>query len=436
MSVSLFHERLIIMAKSNKNLHLTLSERQIIQRGIENGSTKTSIAATLGKDKSTIGKEIKAHRKHSHICSFDPACANKDRCKHHHVCKNCADLVVFKCKRRDRSPGACNGCPKYQHCRFDKFTYSADIANKEYMADLINSREGINMTYSELKALADIIVPLIKKGQSPYQIITSHPELNISEKTLYNYIESGVFRQFGLLDIDLRVKTRRISKKDSVKYKKREDRKFLIGHTYDDFISYTDDNDNVSIVEMDTVYNGQSGPFMQTFKFLSYSFMFIIYHEEKTAKVMVEGVDLLESILGKELFLKEVEVIKTDRGSEFSDAEGLEKDNDGSMRTHVFYCDPMSSRQKGSLENYHKEIRYICPKGTNLQALGLDSQEKANLIVSHINSQPKEYLKGKSPLEMMEFLNPDLYKRFIEFGIKKIENDDIILKPYLLKEDN
>ena len=76
------------------------------------------------------------------------------------------------------------------------------------------------MTYSELKVLADIIVPLIKKGHSPYQIITSHPELNISEKTLYNYIESGVFRQFGLLDIDLRVKTRRISKKDSVKYKK------------------------------------------------------------------------------------------------------------------------------------------------------------------------------------------------------------------------
>lgn len=434
MSVSLFHERLIIMAKSNKNLHLTLSERQIIQRGIENGATKASIAATLGKDKSTIGKEIKAHRKHSHVCSFDPACANKDRCKHHHVCKDCADLVVFKCKRRDRSPGACNGCPKYQHCRFDKFTYSADVANKEYKADLIESREGINMTYSELKALADIIVPLIKKGQSPYQIITSHPELNISEKSLYNYIESGVFRQFGLLDIDLRVKTRRISKKDSVKYKKREDRKFLVGRTYNDFISYTNDHDNnVSIVEMDTVYNGQSGPFMQTFKFLSYSFMFIIYHEEKTAKAMVEGVDFLESILGEDLFKKEVEVIKTDRGTEFSDADGLEKDNDGSTRTHVFYCDPMQSCQKGSLENNHKEIRYICPKEAGLKELGFDSQEKANLMVSHINSQPKENLKGKSPLEMMEFLSPDLYKKFLEFGIKKIENDEIILKPYLLK---
>ena len=107
---------------------------------------------------------------------------------------------------------------------------------------------------------------------------------------------------------------------------------------------------------MDTVYNGQSGPFMQTFKFLSYSFTLIIYHEEKSAKAMVEGVDLLETILGKDLFLKEVKVIKTDRGSEFSDAEGLEKDNDGSMRTYVFYCDPMQSCQKGSLENNHKEV--------------------------------------------------------------------------------
>ena len=57
-------------------------------------------------------------------------------------------------------------------------------------------------------------------------------------------------------------------------------------------------------------------------------------------------------------------------------------------------------------------------------------------MVSHINSQPKEKLKGKSLLEMMEFLSPDLYKKFIEFGIKKIETDEIILKPYLLKEDN
>ena len=62
---------------------------------------------------------------------------------------------------------------------------------------------------------------------------------------------------------------------------------------------------------MDTVYNnGSTGPFMQTFKFLDYSFMFIVYQEEKTAKSMVEGVDLLEKILGEDLFSEEVAIIK------------------------------------------------------------------------------------------------------------------------------
>lgn len=210
--------------------------------------------------------------------------------------------------------------------------------------------------------------------------------------------------------------------------KKREDRKYLKGRTYDDFINYTNENKNLSIVEMDTVYNNSStGPFMQTFKFLSYSFMFIIYQEVKSSSAMVEGLDLLETILGKELFSKEVEVLKTDRGSEFIDADGFEKEENGSRRTRVFYCDPMASGQKGSFENKHKEIRYICTKETDLKKLGLTSQEKVNLAASHINSQSKENLKGKSPLEMMEFLNPELYKRFIEYGVKKIERDKNII---------
>ena len=54
-------------------------------------------------------------------------------------------------------------------------------------------------------------------------------------------------------------------------------------------------------------------------------------------------------------------------------------------------------------------------------------------MVSHINSQPKEKLKGRTPLEIMKFMNPELFKRFIEHGIKEIEKDKVILKPYLLK---
>lgn len=424
------------MSSNNKNLHLTAQERIIIEKGIENGSTKAAIALTIGKDKSTVGKEIKKHRELVHKSSYKINCANMKNCSHNHVCDNCADFKPFTCNRRDRSPGACNGCSKYTYCRYDKYRYKADFSHKKYREDLVDSRTGINMSYEECKAMADIIVPLIKAGHSPYHIVTNHPELNISEKTLYNYIENGIFREFGLLDIDLRIKTKRkITKKASNKYKKREDKKYLNGRTYDDFINYTAENKNLSVVEMDTVYNnGSTGPFMQTFKFLDYSFMFIVYQEEKTAKSMVEGVDLLEKILGEDLFSEEVAIIKTDRGSEFCDAEGFEKEENESRRTRIFYCDPMASGQKGSLENNHKEIRYICPKENDLKDLGLNSQEKANLIVSHINSQSKEHLKGKSPLEVMEFMNPALYQKFKDFGIERINKDNIVLKPYLLKD--
>lgn len=424
------------MSSNNKNLHLTVQERIIIEKGIENGSTKAAIALTIGKDKSTVGKEIKKHRELVHKSSYKINCANMKNCSHNHVCDNCADFKPFTCNRRDRSPGACNGCSKYTYCRYDKYRYKADFSHKKYREDLVDSRTGINMSYEECKAMADIIVPLIKAGHSPYHIVTNHPELNISEKTLYNYIENGIFREFGLLDIDLRIKTKRkITKKASNKYKKREDKKYLNGRTYDDFINYTAENKNLSVVEMDTVYNnGSTGSFMQTFKFLDYSFMFIVYQEEKTAKSMVEGVDLLEKILGEDLFSEEVAIIKTDRGSEFCDAEGFEKEENESRRTRIFYCDPMASGQKGSLENNHKEIRYICPKENDLKDLGLNSQEKANLIVSHINSQSKEHLKGKSPLEVMEFMNPALYQKFKDFGIERINKDNIVLKPYLLKD--
>ena len=52
---------------TNKDVtHLTSEERRIIETGIRNGSTKTAIAKIIGKDNSTVGKEIKLHRKLKH----------------------------------------------------------------------------------------------------------------------------------------------------------------------------------------------------------------------------------------------------------------------------------------------------------------------------------------------------------------------------------
>ena len=69
------------METTNRNRHLTLEERRIIEQGIRNGSRKSAIAETLGKDKSTIGKEIAAHRILKHRCTLDLECSAYRYCK-------------------------------------------------------------------------------------------------------------------------------------------------------------------------------------------------------------------------------------------------------------------------------------------------------------------------------------------------------------------
>lgn len=427
----------IFMSHMNSQSHLTLDERIMIETGITNGAKKTEIAATIGKDKSTVGKEIKNHRILNHHNSYPTDCKIFQKCRDKHDCHpdSCPQYSPFKCSRRDRSPGACNGCSKYQHCRYDKYRYSAHKAHDEYRTTLIDTRVGVDLTVSEAKKLGDIIKPLLEQGQSPYQIITGHPELGISEKTLYNYINDGVLSVSGISNIDLRKKVgRKIKKNKAVVYKKREDNSFLKGRTYNDYNIYMDENPYMSVIQMDTVYNDvSSGPFLQTFEFTDFGFTFALIHDEKTSLEMVKGMDILENITGRDLLMKYAPVCLTDRGAEFSDAEGFEGMMNGSRRTRIFYCDPMQSGQKGALENSHKEIRYICPKKTDLRAIGLTDQNAVNLMMSHINSFSRESLKGKSPIEMMKFLAPELFEKFEAFGIIEIEKDKVILKPYLLK---
>lgn len=422
----------------NKDVtHLTIEERRIIETGIRHGSTKTAIGKTIGKDNSTVGKEIKLHRKLKYKSSLSRECANYKHCKHGRECfPECEDFVQFTCKRRDRSPGACNGCSNYSRCRFDKYIYDPTEAEHEYRTTLVDSRSGYNLTSLEAKALGEKIQPLLKQGLSPYAILQAHPEIDLSEKTLYTYIENKVFE--GLADIgpmDLRRQVnRKLSKKKANNYKKREDHRYLIGRNYKDYQIYMAENPDVSVTQMDTVYNdGTNGPFIQTYKLVCAGLLFGLIHDEKTAQEMKNGVDLLEALLGTNVFRKYVHVLLTDRGSEFTAADDMETDADGLRRTRVFYCDPMQSGQKGSLENNHIELRYVLPKECDLKQLGLVDQDALNMVLSHVNSLPVEKFGGKSPFDVVEFMYPDLYEKLIAFGLRKIPVDEINLTPSLLK---
>ncbi len=423
---------------SNSFSHLSLEERRIILTGITNGSTKTAIAKTIGKDNSTVGKEIKNHRILKYKCTMPLECSAYRKCIHGRNCTpSCPDYVPFSCSRRDRSPGACNGCSGYSKCRFNKFMYSPEIAQTDYRKTLVDSRQGVNMTSTEAAEMAAVVGPLLKQGMSPYQILQIHPELKVSEKTLYNYIEGDVFHHVaGITVMDLRRQvSRKLPKKKAHDYKKRQNRKFLEGRLYQDYQSYLQQYPDVFITQMDTIYNDESnGPFLQTFLFCQTGIMLAFLHEQKTADAMLSGINMLESVLGTDCFRKYVHILLTDRGSEFSAADAMETSDDGTRRTRLFYCDPMQSGQKGSLENRHIMLRYILPKGTDLRRLGLISQDDLNLVVSHVNSAPLEKLGGKSPLDLTAFMCPELYEKLLAFGIRPIEKQHVTLKPYLLKK--
>lgn len=65
-----------------KNAHLTFDERQTIEVSLRDHLSFKEIGQLLGKDPSTISKEIRNHYKVVEKSTYNP-CANRRTCKHY-----------------------------------------------------------------------------------------------------------------------------------------------------------------------------------------------------------------------------------------------------------------------------------------------------------------------------------------------------------------
>ncbi len=74
----------------SKKSHLTIEDRNAILIGIQNGGALVNIAKTLGKDPTTIKKEIIKHREISYRSQLPVECSNYQNCsilkKHSYKC--------------------------------------------------------------------------------------------------------------------------------------------------------------------------------------------------------------------------------------------------------------------------------------------------------------------------------------------------------------
>lgn len=424
--------------------HMTLEDRKYIERSLNNGVSFKDIAKYLCKDPTTISKEVKLHRLSDwyHKGTFYNThnfCVHRYHCQKKNVCRKiilcdikckscptcnqtCADFVKEQCSRLDKAPYVCNGCPKaINHCTIaHKYRYDAIFADRKYRECLSASRAGINMTKHELHQKDMVITPLIYQGQSPYQILTNHPELDMSVRTLYSYLDNGILT------------ARNVDLKRKVKFKPRavhksqiKDRAVFQGRMYKDFQELGIQH----FAEMDTVHSSHDSKKVILTFFLTREKLFLAFIMNRCTKGAVKLIfDKLERQLGTYDFQTLFNIVLTDRGVEFGDPDSLESGIDGHVRSNIYYCDPMRSGQKGGIEQAHTMLRMVLPKKTSFEYL---TQWDLRTIVDHINSTPREILNGRTPYDLaLENYGIDLLRAL---QLRPISPDKVNLTPKLIR---
>lgn len=427
---------------------ITLSDRVAIEAGIYAGHTLEKIAHEIGKHPASVSREIRKNRTlapgdhpYGKDCRYAAECKLTNKCGlaecsgrcarcHKNDCReHCDRYDNSTCSKLDRSPYVCNVCQIRRKCRVDRAYYSAKQADAVSHRRNSQSRTGIRTKGEKLEKLDGIVSKLILKGQPLTHIYAEHSkELEVSQRTLYNYIDAGVLK-IGNLDLRRKVgyKPRKKKQVQSEAFMKQDFRK---GRSYEDYLKYLEKHPGTPIVEMDTVKGvREQGKRMLTMIFGDINLMLLFLMRDGKAETVVEVFDYLTSLLGAEAFRKLFPVILTDNGSEFKYTDELEKTVDGHARTKIFYCDPQASWQKPHIEKNHEYIRYVLPKGKSFNPY---EQKDMVLLMNHINSTRRGKLDYSSPYELVE--DDDLIRLMALLGLHLIPPDDVCLKPILLKQ--
>ena len=432
------------MATENrKGKHLTLADRMTIEHGLSLNWTLAGIAKKLDKDPTTLSKEIKKNRKHQASRGKLP-CGRKGRCSVRNLCRPfcgdicsacrlvnctrcCNDYSPAHCAKITKYPFVCNGCASAPNCPYERFRYSAKVAEANYRETLTSSRQGIDITAFELRHLDELISPLVKKGQSIFHIYTNNEDkIGCSQRTLYNHFDRGLFSATNL-DLPRKV---RLKKRKKSKGSVPSTQRYSFGRTYEDFPRFLEQSPDVPVVEMDT-FKGrrEKGKVLLTLFFRNSSLMLAFLLDSCSQECVRRMWNLLYLQLGHEAFTALFPVILTDNGSEFKAPLDIELSPEGARRTKVFYCHPMNSNQRARSERNHEYFRYIFPKGTSLDSF---SQEDITRAVNHINSTARASLDGATPFQLaLEKLDRSL---FDILNLKQVSANNVHLKPRLIKK--
>lgn len=281
---------------------------------------------------------------------------------------------------------------EYTHRNSDyteKTRYSSDLGQKNH--DWNAQGKGRNIKIGNDRPLAEYIEgKIIEDKYSPEAALAAAAEsgieftTSISVRTLYRYIDKGIFLK--LTNKDLPVKGKRKKHNKRVRVQKRAS----AGESIENRPDEVKDRENFGHWEMDTV-KGKQGVTKSCMLVLTERKTrdeIIVKLPDQKAASVVEAIDRLERKWG-DMFTKVFRSITVDNGVEFSDYEGLERSvlHEGEKRTFAFYCHPYSSWERGSNENNNRLIRRHIPKGE-------DFDEKQDRDIEYIENWINNYPRG------------------------------------------
>lgn len=432
----------------SKNKHMTLEDRMMIQAELDKGTSFKEIGLLLAKDCTTVSKEVRKHIRKEKTGAmgkaFNDCLLSFNRsCSLHRVCSKCTSnsnrpcwscgrcadscisYVPYSCPRLQNPPYVCNSCKDRTRCTLEKSFYRASYAQREYDLLKSESRSGFAVSEEELAHLDRIVSTLLRNGQSLHHIAIHHQdETMISERTLYTYINNGLF---SARNIDM-PRTVRMRPRKGGKKAVKVDKACRVGRTFEDYQKFMAENPHLPVRQLDSVEGVKGGAVLLTVHFVQQELQLAFLRSANDSQSVLDIFEKLYFELSPDVFTELFPVLLADNGSEFSNPKAIEFDKQENQRTRLFYCDPSAPYQKGSCENNHEMIRRCIPKGVDFSRY---TQAQITLMMSHINSYARPSLGNKSPYDVFAFQYGEEILKV--FGLRRIPADEIILTPKVFK---
>ncbi len=394
------------MNQEKKNKHMTLEDRIEIQECLNKGMTFKAIGERIGKNQTTVSREIKIHLK-----PYTNGYVRTDEI----------------CPKLLKAPFVCNGCEKRSKisCPHKRQLYQAKQAQEEYETELVESRTGIPLSKESFYQTEKVISEAVHQGQHIYHIIqTNH--LPVSTATVYRHIQKGYYTISQMnLPRSVKFKARKSKPSEYVPKWARE------GRMFQDFLCFLEDHPDMPIVQLDTVIGRIGGKVILTIHFVNSDFMAGLLLENKTAAEAAQKIQGLKAAVSSAGFSFGMiaPLLLTDNGGEFSIVSAFENDTQGNQESRIFFCDPCSPHEKAEIEKNHTLFRDIVRPGSSFDDF---SQNTVNLIFSHVNAVKRKQFNGKSAYDMFSFYFSSALASAL--GISFIPPNEVVQSPRLLSK--